>query len=423
MDEELKAALTEHGQQIDKKLEELNKKYMNGEKASNEEIESLKSEIKSYNEKQAEIDKQMNDQFKSMQEQIDKQNIELQKAMKNPVDEAKSLRQVIYDSLNTEEYKAAVSEIGTKKGKFNFSVKAAAPVLESTNLTGEVVPPTRVPGVVYDPTRPEHARDIIKGGQTSSNVVFFTEESGYTDGANVVAEGDASGLTDFTLAESSETVKDIATYLKISKNMLSDLPFLSSYIATRVPAKLKIKEDYQILYGDGTGSNLNGLVTNAAALVPGTFATGSANAVVNPNLGDLLAVAMNQLKVGYYGPTKIVLNPTDLTAYRNKKTSTDKYLADPRFEFRGGLAFFNGIQILETTMLTAGTYLVGDFNLGAQLFDRKQLTLNFYEQDSDNVEKRMVTVELNERLALVTYRSAAFVTGTIATDLAAITHV
>jgi len=402
MDKELELALKEHGEGIDTKLQDLAQKYTDGEKATQDEIAALKAEVEKY---------------KSLQTQLDEQNIELKKMTVGQVEKRKTFEKSVEEMLSTDEYKSALQ---SKGGKFSFSVKAAATMLESTNLTGEVIPATVVPGVVYDPVRGEHARDIITGGTTSSNLIRFVKESGYEDGANVVAEGDASGLTDFDLVASETSVKTIATHLVISKDMLDDIPYIASYISQRVPSKLKVKEDSQVLYGDGLGDNLDGLLTNAADLVPGTFATAGANAVTDPSLIDLLGVAMNQIRVGEYRTTRILLHPTDITAYRNVKATDGHYLDDPRVMFQNGRMLINGVPVWESTAITSGTYAVGDFGQGAQLFDRKSLEINFYEQDSDNAKKRLVTIEMNERLALVNYRPAAFVTGTIATDIAAI---
>ena len=80
--------------------------------------------------------------------------------------------------------------------------------------------------------------------------------------------------------------------------------------------------------------------------------------------------------------------------------------------------FVDGVQIIETTAIGVGEFLVGDFQRGAQLFDRKTASINFYDQDEDNAQKNLITVVIEERLALAVYRPNAFVYGDFTSALA-----
>ena len=61
---------------------------------------------------------------------------------------------------------------------------------------------------------------------------------------------------------------------------------------------------------------------------------------------------------------------------------------------------------------------MGDWALGSQLFVRQGVTLEFFEQDADNVTKNFVTVRVEERIALAVYNQKALVYGTFAAALA-----
>jgi hypothetical protein len=80
----------------------------------------------------------------------------------------------------------------------------------------------------------------------------------------------------------------------------------------------------------------------------------------------------------------------------------------------------DGIPILETNLVTAGTYLTGDFNK-ATVFDKGSITVEV-GRDSDDFTKNLVTVRAEWRGANVirTNQLSAFVTGVIATDTAAL---
>jgi HK97 family phage major capsid protein len=78
----------------------------------------------------------------------------------------------------------------------------------------------------------------------------------------------------------------------------------------------------------------------------------------------------------------------------------------------------DGVPVYESTAMTAGTFLVGDFKLGAQVFDRKEASLEIAYQNEDNFIKGMVTIRVSERLALAVYRAKCFVYGNFAAALA-----
>jgi HK97 family phage major capsid protein len=81
---------------------------------------------------------------------------------------------------------------------------------------------------------------------------------------------------------------------------------------------------------------------------------------------------------------------------------------------------FLGVPVVINTAVTAGTYLVGNFALGTQMWVRENLALEFFREDGINVREGFVTVRLTERIALTNYAPLAFVGGTFSTDIAAI---
>jgi len=191
--------------------------------------------------------------------------------------------------------------------------------------------------------------------------------------------------------------------------MLEDVDGLTSYIYTRLPSKLKNKEDYQLLYGTGS-SEISGLITNATA-----YSENLADAAVQ--LIDVLADGVRQCKVAEYMPTAILMNPADVTKYLLlEKDSTNRYLSP--WVFTNETPTIAGVPVLQTTAITAGAFFIGDFSQAGQIFDRRQATIEITNTNEDNFVKGMLTVRAAERLALAIYRPSAFIYGTIAAALA-----
>jgi HK97 family phage major capsid protein len=197
-------------------------------------------------------------------------------------------------------------------------------------------------------------------------------------------------------------VKTLAHWLKASKQILADVPMLSSYIDTRLTYGLKYVEETQLLSGDGTGENLLGLIPQATAFDNALRAAGD-------NKIDTLRKAILQVRIAEYRASGIVLNPIDWADIELTKSTTGEYVwvnvgtgASPQL-WR--------LPVVDTNAVPAGNFLVGAFNMAAQVFDREDANVQVSTEDGDNFVKNMVTIRAEERLALVVYRPESFVYG------------
>ena len=70
--------------------------------------------------------------------------------------------------------------------------------------------------------------------------------------------------------------------------------------------------------------------------------------------------------------------------------------------------------------MAEGEFIVGNFGQGCQLWVRENVSVEFFDQDSDNVQKNFITVRVQERIAFTTYLPNAFCRGNFATVIAAL---
>jgi HK97 family phage major capsid protein len=97
--------------------------------------------------------------------------------------------------------------------------------------------------------------------------------------------------------------------MKASRQVLSDIPQLRSIIDQRLLYGLAYKEESQLLNGDGTGQNLNGIIPQATAFTaPITLA--------DLNIMDVLRLAMLQAALAEYPATGHVMHPSDWATSR-----------------------------------------------------------------------------------------------------------
>jgi HK97 family phage major capsid protein len=132
---------------------------------------------------------------------------------------------------------------------------------------------------------------------------------------------------------------------------------------------------------------------------------------------DVLVDAIRQAADDEYKATAILLNHTDATKIKLTKDDNGNYI-HPWIFMPNGQITLDGVPVIVTSAITAGQFLVGDFKLGAQVFDRKQYSLEFTDKNEDNFVKGMVTVRIAERLTLAVYRAKAFIYGSFAAALA-----
>lgn len=255
-----------------------------------------------------------------------------------------------------------------------------------------------------------HMRDIIPIGTTSSESIKYPREGAKTgDGPAAWGRGEDIATTDPkpsfepNLSVYTANVEWIAGIMRLPVEMLADLPFLTSYLQNFARMELLEAEDGQILNGNGTSPQLDGLVPNATAY-DGTR-TNIIEMIVDANL--------RQLGVVNTAGTDVVLNPAQVVdIVLNKATGSGEY-----DQPGGSVAWVNGqlqlagLNVHKTNKLAAGDFLVGNFN-HAQIFQRMAPQLRFFEQDQDNVTKNLVTVRIEERLALAILKTTSFITGT-----------
>jgi HK97 family phage major capsid protein len=293
-----------------------------------------------------------------------------------------------------------------------FAAKASrgarfnAAVTESAN--GDLVLPSRVPGMIGPGLRRLTVRDLLRWGRTTSNAVEFVKENVFTNSADVVSENPVAGKpeSNITFTLDSAPVATIAHWIHASKQVLADVPMLQSYIDGRLRHGLKLKEEAQLLLGSGTGLNISGLYTEATAYSQ----PAGVGVVADEQRLDRLRLAILQAELAEYDATGIVLHPVDWAAIELLKSDTEhQYLfANPHSITTPTIW---GRPVVPTQAMAAGTYLVGAFADGAQGWDREDINVTVSLEDRDNFIKNMVTILCEERLALTIYRPLAFVKG------------
>lgn len=271
------------------------------------------------------------------------------------------------------------------------------------SLSTSLVSADRRPGIVTPAQRVLTVRDLIAPGNTGAASIEFVQETGFTNNAAPVAETTQKPYSDITFDLKTSPVRTIAHLFKISKQMLDDVSGLVAYLDLRGTTGLKIKEEEQLLFGDGVGQNILGLVPQATSF-DDTLRKADDTRI------DTIRHAILQVRRAEYRATGIVMHPDDLEALELTKDAGGNYIYVTDVADGGGGRIWK-LPIVDTTAMPAGEFLVGAFGAAAQVFDRQQVTFEISTENADDFEKNMATARIEERLAMAVYRPESFVSG------------
>ncbi len=374
--------------------------------------EAQDAQLKSLDAKIAANQWQLGDKYEALRKDFDQMTAVLKKGrIFGAYDRGMTVKDMLYaqkEGLASLKNKAGMPVSLSLKAHQLFT-KTAGNVTEGGNLLGtDPIPPTRLMGIYADPLRPVHIRQFMNSTATDSNQILFNQLTGENDGTGTTAEGSSAAQSDFTITAKEVVVRKLNTYLTISKEMMEDADFVDNYINTHVAGRLLMQEDTQIISGNNSAPNLQGIAPIAAAYANPVIPGATASSI---NYYDVLHQAVTQARVAYYTPNYILINPNDYNALVLSRDSYGRYQFPQMISGAPGTFFINGAQVIANTAMTAGYFLVGDFQLGATLAYRDEVNVTFSNQHVDNFVKGFITVLVEERLANVVYRPNAFVYG------------
>lgn len=276
--------------------------------------------------------------------------------------------------------------------------------LDSLDANGGLLAGTQtIGGVFADPNRQPTMRDLLRAQPTTSNALEYIVETGFTNASAIAPEKSLKPQSDLTFAIETASVKTIAHWIPATRQIIQDAPQLRSYVDNRLTYGLQLTEESQVLYGDGVGDNMQGIMTNPNIQNLGQRATGADSMI------DFVRTAITRSVLAGYPATGIVLHPSDWETIELAKGTDGHYLWVNVPD--GGVSRLWRVPVVESTALVESEFLVGAFGLGAQLWDREQANVRVSEHHADYFARNMLAILAEERLALTVYRPEAFVKG------------
>jgi len=382
--------------------------------------------------------------IKGLEEEIKKINSRFEK--KKGRKSANSYELGIKKALRYLEKKGTLKNANNQPVKIKFLLPGEKAVDNPMSDTTSVVPvatgaaPYQLtefrPGLTDITRRKPYIVELVDFTRTDAEFIVWVEKQDIYPGvAYDVAEGAAASalLASFRLVEMSTQLTEITLLSRVTKRMLADVNAIQQNIFTELMELGKLRFDYEVVFGSGSGNQLNG-ITNLAQ----KFSNNSGLAVTSPNVYDCIRAAALQIRtngiypsagaeiIEIFEPDTVIMNPADVEKMDLTKDTLGRYVLDqltyPEDSIYAGRRIA-GLRVVENIGMTAGTILVMDAKKAhAVMKQAPEITIGYINTDfSDNI----VTIKMDMRVGfyIKTIEQRAFVMDTIANIQAAIVAV
>jgi HK97 family phage major capsid protein len=261
-----------------------------------------------------------------------------------------------------------------------------------------------MPGVARIAYPRENMRDILGTTNVQSDSVYVLRGVAGEGAPTTVAPGASKPQSDADWIKVIIPITKIAHHYRIPEENLEDLGWLRDDITQTGIAEL-IKLENSKIISNNTAGEFTGLVQNSTAFAA---PTGLALGIEAANNYDVLVAAQTQLRNGNRDGNFILTDNDGYARMILTKATTGEYVfGAPNIAMPN--VFGVPIYPMNSTAL-ADKFIVGDRNY-ATIAVRAGISVRFYDQDQDNAIKNLVTVVIEERLALVVKRTDAFIYG------------
>lgn len=412
-------ALTEYQQEKyldEKRKHEAEEADKAAKAAAKSAVEAMREELKKDNE--AIIAALKADNEKAIADLTDAQKAKLEEveaAMKRAkIGEAKlrlkGFSDHIIETLSTEKGEQMIKDFfAGHKSKFNVQIgddndKDFDATIKALGVPAGGVAPEFTP--IVGPGHDEfHARNIIPVFPTISNLIRYIQYTVDTTtglGFATVGVGAQKPSLGYIPAVKDAAVQKIAGLLDVPDELMDDVVGFRAWIAYELPKAYMDAEDLQIYKGDGTGTNLLGLWYQASGQ---TFPQGSVTAASNTI--DKIVAGITQVRKLKRATSAVVISPVAWQEILINKGTTKDYTY-PIVLDANGVMRIGGVPIFWSNVFADAEGLVGDFARGTAIFQRKAMQIGYFDQNKDNVEKNVVTIRLEGRIALPIFYPESF---------------
>lgn len=279
--------------------------------------------------------------------------------------------------------------------KFTLDLKAVGTMTIANNLTGAgVITYQNTPALAPMPFI--NFRDLVPTVNSATGIYSLYRGSGKEGSiSSQSTPGAAKTQIDFDYIQATYTADYLSGFTRVAKQMMQDLPFLQSSLSFEL-----LREFY--------------LAENAAFYTALTsVATGSTTIPTVDNDAEAMLQYIANLMNASYMPTGIVLNPKDWAGILSTSKGTGYGVPGGIQVGVDGQIRIAGVPLYAAYWVPQHKAIIGDWTRAKRVVT-DDLRVQFFEQDSDNVQKNLITARIESREVLAVDRLDAFIFANIA---------
>jgi len=272
--------------------------------------------------------------------------------------------------------------------------------------TDAIIAVDRDPEIVrYEDPEILSIRDVLNVTPTTSDAVRYVRHTATTRAAaSQATRGAAKSYLKVTFDSITTPVQTIAVLSKVTEQDVADSPRLVGYINGEMSLDVKVEEERQLVWGDGTNGTLVGLFDPTVSMPEFD------RAEIGDTVIDTIRKMRTNLRKRRQNPTFVLIDPLDWEEVELTKGTDTHYLWGMITDVRGPRIW--SLRVVESDAMTnletdERRIVVGDGVRGATIYDREaiQLAVGFV---NDDFERNLRTLRAEERIALAVKRPYAF---------------
>jgi HK97 family phage major capsid protein len=273
-----------------------------------------------------------------------------------------------------------------------------------------------LPGVIdLVRTQPTFWSRLTKG-RTNLNPLVWVNKVNKEGAANFIGEGVLKPQVSFELATQQSVPKKVAERMRVSTEMLNDVPGLESLIRNEMIYEIEKHANDSVLTATASATDPAGITTLASGFTLTTIEAGAA-----PSYADAIRAAIAQLQsLNFTDNIAAFINPIDAANMDLSKSSDDGHYLLPPFVSQSGM-LVSGVPVYVDNNIAVGNLLIGDMTK-YKIYMVEDLTVRF-GLNGDDFSENMVTViaEMRFHQTFSTNHTGAFIYDSFADIVAAIT--
>ena len=292
-----------------------------------------------------------------------------------------------------------------KSGELSIAMKVVGDMSIAGNFTGATpfIQDVRSE-LISKPFNRVWLADLLPQGTSAGNSVLYPREAGSEGGVGVWDGTGTKPQVDYDLDSKSAFFKWVAGWAIVDREMLDDIPFLTSYLQNKLLIDLKRAENDFVLNGTSDTNPVEGLIPTATAY-DGALG-GVVDRIIDSAYGQIPEVTND-----FYTGNIAVLHPRDIVKVGlNKADGSGEYdLPQDSVKFSNGVLNVGGLNAVSTTGITKNEFLT--FDRSSVMFLRRMNPEIQMFVDSELAKKNKVMFRVEERVTQIIFNTDALVKG------------